>query len=96
MTRKSTPFLAAVGALLLVCAIAVAHAAMGAREGEGRLRETAALAARLQLTDLCLFPEANYTRNLSLADFHAPFQDAPMAFEHFPSGSLTLPPGRRR
>jgi hypothetical protein len=96
MTRKSAPFLAAVGALLLLCALAASHAAMGVRDGDRRLRETAAMAERLQLTDLCLFPEANYTRNLSVADRHAPFQDAPMAFEHFPSGSLTLPPGRRR
>jgi len=92
MTRKSTPFLAAVGALFLLCLLAAAHAARGARERETSLRETAALGGRLQLTDLCLFPEANYTRNLSLADRHAPFQDAPMSFEHFPSGSLTRPP----
>ena len=50
------------------------------------------LVGNLQLTDLCLFTEAGYTRNLSLADLHAPFQDYPMAFEHFPSGSITTPP----
>jgi hypothetical protein len=47
---------------------------------------------KLQLTDLCLFTEARYTRHLSQADGFAPFQDHPMAFEHFPSGSLILPP----
>jgi len=46
----------------------------------------------LQLTDLCLFTEARYTRHLSQADLFSPFQDHPMAFEHFPSGSLALPP----
>jgi hypothetical protein len=45
------------------------------------------------LTDLCLFTEARYTRNPTQADFHAPFQDSPLALEHFPSGSLMpLPP----
>jgi len=45
-----------------------------------------------QLTDLCLFTEASYTRHLSQADRHTPFQNSPMAFEHFPSGSILLPP----
>jgi hypothetical protein len=47
---------------------------------------------KLQLTDLCLFTEARYTRHPSQADGFAPFQDHPMAFEHFPSGSLVKPP----
>jgi hypothetical protein len=46
---------------------------------------------QLKLTDPALFTEARYTRHLSQADSHAPFQDHPMAFEHFPSGSLVLP-----
>jgi hypothetical protein len=46
----------------------------------------------LQLTDLCLFCEARYTRHLSQADLYSAFQDHPLAFEHFPSGSLVLPP----
>jgi hypothetical protein len=44
------------------------------------------------LTDLCLFTEARYTRHPSQADFHAPFQDSPLALEYFPSGSLMPPP----
>jgi hypothetical protein len=50
------------------------------------------LAGRLELTDLCLFTEARYTRHLSQADLHSPFQDHPVALEHFPSGSLVPPP----
>ena len=50
------------------------------------------LVRELQLTDLCLFTEARYTRHLSQADRHAPFQDHPAALEHFPSGSLLSPP----
>lgn len=52
---------------------------------------TAALAARLGLTDLALFTEARYTRHPTQADLHAAFQDHPLAFEHFPTGSL-IPP----
>lgn len=54
------------------------------------------LVRKLQLTDLCLFPEARYTRHLSQADLHAPFQDHPAALEHFPSGSLVSPPAHLR
>lgn len=50
------------------------------------------LVRELRLTDLCLFTEARYTRNPSQADLHSAFQDHPLAFEHFPSGSMLLPP----
>jgi len=50
------------------------------------------LTGQLQLTDLCLFTEARYTRHPSQADLHSAFQDHPDAFEHFPSGSLLPPP----
>lgn len=46
----------------------------------------------LDLTDLSLFTEARYTRHLSQADRHTAFQDHPLSLEHFPSGSLVLPP----
>ena len=47
----------------------------------------------LELTDLCLFTEASYTRHLTQADRHTPFQNSPMALEHFPSGSILACPG---
>ncbi len=47
---------------------------------------------KLGITDLCLFTEARYTRHLSQVDWHSAFQDHPMSLEHFPSGSLVLPP----
>ena len=50
------------------------------------------LVGRLQLTDLCLFTEARYTRHPSQADLFSAFMDHPFAFEHFPSGSLIPPP----
>jgi hypothetical protein len=47
----------------------------------------------LGLTDLCLFTEARYTRHPSLADLGTPFQDHPVALEHFPSGAIVpVPP----
>jgi hypothetical protein len=47
---------------------------------------------RWRITDICLFPEARYTRHLSQADLHAAFQDHPGARDHFPSGSMAVPP----
>jgi hypothetical protein len=59
---------------------------------ERALHGTVSLAARLGLTDLCLFTEARYTRHPSQADLHGPFQDHPAGREHFPSGSVMPPP----
>jgi hypothetical protein len=50
------------------------------------------MARRLGLTDLSLFTDARYARHPSQADRFAPFQDHPTSLEHFPSGSLVLPP----
>jgi hypothetical protein len=44
------------------------------------------------LTDPALFTEARYTRHPTQADLHSPFQDHPVALEHFPSGSVLTPP----
>jgi hypothetical protein len=56
------------------------------------LAEKREMVRHLELTDLCLFTEANYTRHLSQADIHVPFQDYPLSLEHFPSGSIFGPP----
>ncbi len=64
--------------------------------GRGRTgrfcEEKRELVKRLELTDLCLMTEASYTRHLSQADLHTPFQDSPLSLEHFPSGSILKPP----
>jgi hypothetical protein len=66
------------------------------KETEARfIREKAEMVRRLELTDLCLFTEASYTRHLSQADLHTPFQDSPMSLEHFPSGSIVMPPYKK-
>lgn len=57
-----------------------------------RLRQQIKVVESLQLTDLCLATEARYTRHPSQADRHSPFQSHPGALDHFPSGSIILPP----
>ncbi len=76
---------------LLLVASLIDAAFVSDRDRQRRVR-TAGLVRSLFLTDPALFTEARYTRHLSLSDRFAPFQDHPMAFEHFPSGSLVSPP----
>ena len=90
--RKSTRFLLYVSLQLVLLLLVFAHASLSKKTGSVRLREASLMVKNLGLTDLCLFTEASYTRHPSLADLHTPFQDSPMALEHFPSGSLVIPP----
>jgi hypothetical protein len=60
------------------------------------LRERREIVKVLTLTDLCLFTEARYTRHPSMADMHTPFQEHPLSLEHFPSGSIIVPPPQLR
>jgi hypothetical protein len=80
--------------ILFIASFADARWLVQKRAGEQAVR--AALAAKLQLTDLALFTEARYTRHLSLADLHSAAQDHPLSLEHFPSGSLMPPPAHLR
>ena len=93
VVRKSTGFLIVllVGGLVMVGLLFI-HPYLQRDDYERGLAKRKHLVRELQLTDLCLFTEARYTRHLSQADLHSPFQDYPMALEHFPSGSLVLPP----
>jgi hypothetical protein len=89
--RKSSAvflFLALAAALL---AAAFTHAALERKQRLASLQAQAEFARLLELTDLCLFTEARYTRHPSQADFHSSFQDHPVSLEHFPSGSLVTP-----
>ena len=93
--RKSTIYLTFIaGSLLALALLLFIHPLLNAPYYDKILTEKKQLVKRLGLTDLCLFTEARYTRHLSQADHFAAFQDSPMAFEHFPSGSMTLPPER--
>jgi hypothetical protein len=90
--RRSTAFLLVLLGQALLGLAAAGHAAARRDAAAAELAVQAALVARLELTDLCLFTEARYTRNPSQADSFAPFQDHPRALEHFPSGSLAASP----
>ncbi len=68
------------------------HAAHKEKVDMPLLKARSKIVKRLELTDLCLYTEASYTRHLSQADLHTPFQDYPMSLEHFPSGSILQPP----
>lgn len=91
MTR-SAAFLWVILLLATLGALAGLDAARRGSGAEARFTRNRALAGWFGLTDLCLFTDARYTRHPSLADRHSPFQDYPLAFEHFPSGSLISPP----
>ena len=90
--RKSSLFLAYIAATAAVVSLLPFHARQRQREAAASLSAMSDLVGSLPLTDLCLFTEARYTRNLSQAEFHVPFQDQPLALDHFPSGSLVSPP----
>jgi len=57
-----------------------------------KLAQSIFLVKELGLTDLALFTEARYTRHVSQADRNSAFQDHPMAFDHFPTGSIVQVP----
>jgi hypothetical protein len=72
-----------------------AHASFRTGKDISLLNEKRDIVKKLELTDLCLFTEASYTRHLTQADLHTPFQDYPVSLEHFPSGSIVRPPFKK-
>jgi hypothetical protein len=90
--RKSTVFLLYIFSNIILVAALGMHSLYQRQSAQPRLEEKREMVRRLDLTDLCLFTEANYTRHLTQADGHVPFQDHPVSLEHFPSGSLLRPP----
>lgn len=90
--RKSHRALALLGLLIAAFLATFADASwLSARRAPALLRQAQAV-RDYGLTDLCLLPEARYTRHLSQADLHTAFQDQPAALDHFPAGSLVSPP----
>ncbi|MEW6720863.1 MAG: hypothetical protein AB1346_10485 [Thermodesulfobacteriota bacterium] len=85
-------FLALAALLAALCLLAGIDAARRRAEADERFAANRALAGRIGFTDPCLSTDARYTRHPSLADLHSPFQESPLALEHYPSGSLVLPP----
>ncbi|MGZ3567969.1 MAG: hypothetical protein ACXU99_06035 [Thermodesulfobacteriota bacterium] len=90
--RKSDIFLIYLILNIILLFVMFTHAAHKERADMESLKEKVEMVRRLELTDLCLFTEASYTRHLSQADVHTAFQDSPLSLEHFPSGSLVGPP----
>ncbi|MBK5275392.1 MAG: hypothetical protein JJE30_10125 [Desulfuromonadales bacterium] len=93
--RKSIVFTIVTGVNILLLALLAVHAHFSRISAASERLERAELVRTLQLTDLCLFTEARYTRHPAMSDRFAPFQDHPGAMEHFPSGSLVTPPIKR-
>ena len=94
--RKSSLFLLYLVFNIILLFFMFSHAFYQREADMGFLAEKREMVRRLELTDLCLFTEASYTRHLSQADLHTAFQDSPMSLEHFPSGSLVMPPASIR
>ena len=92
MMRKSSLFLFFLAVNTGLFLLLFVHSSYRERADLPILGEKRDLVRRLELTDLCLVTEASYTRHLSQADLHTPFQDSPLALEHFPSGSILRPP----
>lgn len=90
--RKSSVFFVFISANVLLICLMFVHAVIRQRTDLSWLRGKAAIVRDMELTDLSLFTDARYTRHLSQADLHSPFQDYPGSFEHFPSGCLIQPP----
>lgn len=90
--RKSDIFFVGVALGAAALGLMTAHADYRIAGAGPSLMEKAALVERLELTDLCLFTDARYARHPSVADRHSAFQDSPMSAEHFPSGTVVLPP----
>jgi hypothetical protein len=90
--RKSPWFLALLAAASAAFGASLLHARLAGERMGPRLEGNRRLAEGLGLTDLCLFTDARYTRHSAVADVHSAFQDYPLSFEHFPSGSLVGPP----
>lgn len=91
--RKSHWFLIFIATNMVLLALVFFHAEVRQSADMKLLSEKREVVRQLELTDLCLFTDARYTRHPSMADLNTPFQDYPLSLEHFPSGSIIpLPP----
>jgi len=95
--RKSDFYLISVAAGVIGLVFLMIHyPASTAEFHRMKLKHGKDLVKELHITDLCLFTEARYTRHITQADMHSPFQDHPTSMEHFPSGSIVKPPSPAR
>ena len=89
--RKSSVAIAVIGLQALLAVSLFFISGYRVKQDGSRIDRNGIMVKQAQLTDLCLFTEARYTRHISQADLFSPFQDHPLSFEHFPSGSLVGP-----
>lgn len=89
--RDSTLYLGCLSVLVLLFGGMMLHARNIRQGALPVLKAKARMVRELELSDLCIFTEASYTRHPSQTDLATPFQDSPGAFEHFPSGMLADP-----
>jgi hypothetical protein len=94
--RKAHICLIIFGVNILLIGLIFTHAAVYRNHGDAVAASYATYVRNLDLTDLCLFTEARYTRHLSQADLHSALQDHPVSLEHFPAGTLAGPPAALR
>jgi hypothetical protein len=94
--RKSTVYLSYIGVNVVLVGLMLVHATYTQEHSKQQMTDESEMVKKLELTDLCLFTDARYTRHPSMADVHSAFQDAPMSFDHFPSGSIMPPPPHLR
>jgi hypothetical protein len=90
--RKSGVFFLYILMNMILLGLVFAHSSIAQRAAAPVFRAKSELVSKYELTDLCLFTDARYTRHPAMADLNTPFQDYPMSLEHFPSGSLMAPP----
>ena len=92
MIRRTTIVFGLIAAGCTALALQGLHSHLSTASGQARMARSAELVRAAGLTDLALFTEARFTRHPSLADLHTAFQDNPMSFEHFPSGTFAPRP----
>ncbi len=93
--RKSDIFFLFMGICVMLSGVAMLHSRISKADAVKVIEIQSKMVGDLELTDLCLFTEARYTRHPSQADLNTPFQDHPMSLEHFPTGSIVPPPAAR-
>jgi hypothetical protein len=94
--RKSDVFLRSIAAAAAILGLLFLHAWSAVHDGSAQLAERRGMVQKYDLTDLCLFTDARYTRHATMADLATPFQDHPVSLEHFPSGTLVGPGEKRK
>ncbi len=90
--RPATYLASFYAVLVFLVVVQVIHFNVNQGLNRANLRTLTKLTSLIGYGDVSLSTEARYTRHLSLTDMVVPFMDHPGSMEHFPSGSLLVPP----